>query len=149
MSNGHVIQRETALSLTSDGLTKELKLSEHASHIEVTIVGTAASSILDGICRLEEYDLHTDAWVTAIQDCLLVAVTAGTPDVANENTASTTAVVGGVSRNALGITDIDDNFTIRLAKQGNGKLTRLFLDATSGTQTIGYTAVMFRPVPLL
>lgn len=143
LNAGHVVEKNSGLTLSTTDATVEFNQSEYADLIEVSIVISSASSLTDARIRLEEYDPLTDDWVTAIQECLMVSVDSGTPDVANENTASTTAVAGGVSKNALGITDIDDNGTFRLRKFGNGKRTRLFYDVvTSGSASLAYAAVM-------
>lgn len=91
------------------------------------------SSLSAGIIRLEAFNEENDTWQGVTQTVNLLASGGGTPEVVNGNTASTTAIVGGVAVNTTGITALSDTATVILKAKCPGQKVRLYFAATSGT----------------
>lgn len=132
-----------AIALSSDGFQYEFSAAQpNFLWTKIRAEVKSASSLTDAYLRLEELVVDDDGasvWEPCIQQCGLVSVSSGTPDVLNANTASTTAVAGGVSINTTGITDIDDNGVFYFFVMGGGKALRLAGDCTSGTASVYIT----------
>lgn len=140
-NSGHIVNRETGLTVNSSGIQREGTQSELAVNHTYIVNISAVSSLSGGRFWIEQYDRATDAWVAAPQEVCLLASGGGTPTVIEGNTGAATAVVGGRAANADGIRALSSTGTILLTAPGLGTKTRLSGSASSGSGTFSYAYV--------
>lgn len=134
-------QNLASTALTSDGLLWQPANSQNCLFGRFVITFSDASSLVGGLVLVEELQVSgatavASTWRGIPQEISVVASGGGTPNVINANTATATAVVGGVVRNTTGVTTITNTATIIIAVNLTGQPVRLSFDLTSGTVNV-------------